>query len=137
MPALRKITAIDAHPDPDGRPPEAFVRFSRRRDRGHGRRLEMTIGRALWYRLGKPDRVQVEQQGERVRILPTNDGSGKKLHVTNSSPRTWAPSTISVAPGRYKATIRYGAIVLGECEQLDEDVAEPNEESPLADAPGE
>ncbi len=116
MPIMRKITALDANPDPDGRPPEAFVRFRRRRDRHHKQRLELTIGRELWYRLGKPERVVVEQRRHRLLIAPSKDIGGKKLHVTNSSPRTWAPASLNVEPGRYAAKIRYGVIVVGERE---------------------
>ncbi|KAB8145796.1 hypothetical protein F8S13_01565 [Chloroflexia bacterium SDU3-3] len=128
MPVVRKISMLQAEPDPDGRDPEAFVRFNRRRDRKHQGRLELIIGRELWYRLERPPRISIEQFGDKVVIIPRRDTEpGKKLHITNSSPRVWAPAKLQIAPGRYSAQIRYGRIVVGDMEDEPQPAPKPAE----------
>ena len=100
---------------PTGRKPEAFVRFQQRKASGGRMGIELSVGRAVWYALDRPDRVAVEWIDKQVRIVP--DEGGWKLHIRpNATPRCWVPLDIGVEPGRYKATIEDGVIILGSRE---------------------
>lgn len=115
-PAKRRSSYVKKN-IPTGRKPQAFVRFQvRKNSRGYNR-IELQLGRALWYEIGRPERLALEWRGEHVFLIPDEDGW--KLHVRQyAGPRCWLPLDIVFTPGKYGATVENGVIALGKLQEL-------------------
>jgi hypothetical protein len=104
-------------PESAGQTAGMYIRVSHEPDRQTGeRRVRLSIGRQIWYDLGSPERITVQRAGAEIWIEPTTARTGYLLQsgslptciVTGSDPLA------RVAPGRYAASIRAGAIVVGQ-----------------------
>lgn len=100
-----------------GRFPEAYVRFQRRKSSKGRDTIELQLGRAVWYALGKPERVSLEWHGDEIRIVPDAEQGWKLWIRPYGVPRCWLPLDIEIAPGRYTAMVYDGAIVVGTRER--------------------
>jgi len=76
---LRQAQAEVAPPPPrnpragPGLPPSSLVRWEPHRDRPGGR---LHVGKALWYALGRPARLNVQRQGATLLLTPAGPGEG-------------------------------------------------------------
>lgn len=115
MPVVRKVSAEQCQPERWGRRPEAFVRVERRLDKGRERTM-LYVGRALWYALGRPARLDVLRQHEQLVLMPAQGEAGYAVNVGTSMPRFWGPRTLvdTLPVGRYEAEVTNGCIVVGE-----------------------
>lgn len=116
QPAVRRRSSYVKKNIPTGRKPENYVRFQLRKNSKGYDRLELSIGRAVWYAVGRPERVALEWRGEQIVIVPDEDGW--KLHIREyASPRCWLPADIVIRPGRYAATVENNEILIGQLEE--------------------
>lgn len=115
MPVVRKVSAEQCQPQRWGRRPESFIRVERRMDKGRERTM-LYVGRALWYGLGRPARLDVQHLRGRLVLTPAPENSGYAVNVGTSMPRFWGPRHIvdHMPVGRYGAEVREGRIIVGE-----------------------
>lgn len=79
-------------------------------------KLLIYIGRALWYALGSPGRLDLQRLEGRLELRPATGDVGYRVvssgmpHLTASGSRDLLDD---MADGRYAAEIRGGAIVVG------------------------
>jgi hypothetical protein len=93
-----------------------YVRISHEPDRQTGqRRVRLSIGRQIWYDLGSPERITVQRAGAELWIEPTTARSGYELQSGSLPTCILAAGDplAALAPGRYAAALRAGAIVVG------------------------
>lgn len=74
-------------------------------------------GRALWYAVGSPARLDLERLGDRLTLRPATGDRGLAFAAGKGMPRAfvdgWA-DVLRLDDGRYQATVEGGAIVVGE-----------------------
>ena len=101
-----------------GRTPGTFIRIGREQDPLTGiMRLRLSLGQQIWTDLGSPKRIVVQQVGEEIWIVPDNGNSGHRLTIEARLPNCvidYAGPLARLTPGRYAATIRAGALVVGQ-----------------------
>lgn len=93
-----------------------YVRITHEPDRQTGeRRVRLSIARQIWYDLGSPERITVQRAGAEIWIEPTTARAGYLLQSGSLPTCILAASDplAAVAPGRYAASIKAGAIVVG------------------------
>jgi hypothetical protein len=107
------------HPVPQEDPNRTagmYVRLSHEPDRITGeRRVRLSIGRQIWYDLGSPERITVQRAGAEIWIEPTTARAAYQLQ-SGSLPTCILAANDPLAalpPGRYAASLRAGAIVVG------------------------
>ena len=109
-PPTDRVSPRAVHAGPGVRP-SAFVRISRTDRPG---RTRLFVGRALWYALGSPTRLDVQRWGAQVVLVPVAETGG---YAVNSSamPSMWCDSADDLLPadGRYEAEVQGGVLVLG------------------------
>jgi hypothetical protein len=80
-------------------------------------RIRLSLGKQIWYDLGSPEHIQVQQVGAETWIVAAKDGAGYQLSTAGSLPSCLvdiAGSLSHMRPGRYAASVRAGALVIGE-----------------------
>ncbi|HEU4321525.1 MAG TPA: hypothetical protein VFS21_00115 [Roseiflexaceae bacterium] len=84
-------------------------------DKGRERTM-LYVGRALWYELGRPARLDVQHLRGRLVLLPASDSAGYAVNVGSSMPRFWGPRHVvdHLPVGRYSAEIQDGRIIVGD-----------------------
>lgn len=98
-----------------GRAPADFVRIAWE-PRGGREHLRVYVGRALWYALGSPARLDVQRLGGRIEIRSTAGDAGYAVTAGSGMPRFYAAGSqdlLGDLTGRYRAEVRGGAIVVG------------------------
>jgi len=115
-PAAERVTTRKPHAGP-GRAPSAFVRMAVEPWGRDGRpRLRLYVGRALWYAIGSPARMDAQRVGGRIELRATSGDAGLAFQAGKGMPRAfcdgWA-DVLRLEPGRYAAEVVGGAIVIG------------------------
>jgi hypothetical protein len=117
---LRQAQAEVAPPPPrnpragPGLPPSPLVRWEPHRDRPGGR---LYVGKALWYALGRPARLNVQRQGATLLLTPAGPGEG---WATNTPPKGQprlsigeeAATALRLAEGVWPGRVVSGGIVI-------------------------
>lgn len=100
------------------RGPGMYVRITHEPDPQTGaKRMRLAIAKQIWYDLGSPERIDVQQTGNEIWIVSATGKSGYGLTggmSTQSCVVNWNAPLAALAPGRYAAFIHAGAIVVGE-----------------------
>lgn len=113
---------VQAPPAAEGQPdaqrsPGMYVRISHEPDPQTGnKRVRLSLAKQIWYDLGSPERIDVQPSGGEVWIVPATGKSGYQLASGMSTLSCVVKNGAAVAqfpPGRYAASIRAGAIVIG------------------------
>lgn len=103
---------------PSRRPAGAYVRIGYDPDPQTGaRRVRLSLGRQCWLDFGAPEQIDVQRVGSEIWIVPLSGKLGYHLSVSMGSPSCIIADTAPLAqfaPGRYAASIRAGALVVGE-----------------------
>jgi len=98
-----------------GRAPSSFVRLALE-PWGARHRLRLYIGRALYYALGSPARLDLQRIGAGMELRPASGDQGIAFTAGKGMPRAfvdgWA-DVLGMESGRYAAEVRGGAIVIG------------------------
>lgn len=115
-PAAERVTTRKPHAGP-GRAPSTFVRIMIEPWGRDGRpRLRLYVGRALWYAIGSPRRMDLQRIGGRIELRAASGGVGLAFQAGKGMPRAfvdgWA-DILRLEPGRYAAAVVGGAIVVG------------------------
>jgi hypothetical protein len=79
-------------------------------------RLRVSLGQAIWNAIGRPERVDIQRTGSEIWIVPATGRGGYQLALGAGLPSCVTAMTgplAQVMPGRYAATLRAGAIVVG------------------------
>lgn len=79
-------------------------------------RLRVYVGRALWYALARPARLDVQVLCGRMLLVPASAGAGYAVVASTGMPRIWCSGVrdlVQLDDGRYDAEIRDRAIVVG------------------------
>lgn len=102
-----------AAPRRRGRPPAAFVRVQR-----HGARLTLFLGRRLFYDLGAPARLALQQDATTLRLVVVAPPAGVPVIVPpGGMPRLHLPlpptAPAPLPDGRYQATVAGGVLTIG------------------------
>jgi hypothetical protein len=99
------------------REPGQYVRLGHEQDAHTGvLRLRVSLGRQIWYDIGSPERIDVQRTGAEIWIIPAKGGAGYQLITGVGLPSCVidrAGPLAHLAPGRYAASLRAGAIVIG------------------------
>jgi hypothetical protein len=80
-------------------------------------RIRLSLGKQIWYDLGSPEHIQVQRVGAETWIVAAKDGAGYQLSTAGSLPSCLVDAAGSLShlrPGRYAASTRAGALVIGE-----------------------
>lgn len=101
------------------RVPGTYVRVAYDPDPLTGtRRVRLSLGKQVWFDLGSPPRIDVQRVGDAIWIVSAVTGKvGYQLQMGGSLPSCIVPDSTPIAklqPGRYAASLRAGAIVVGE-----------------------
>jgi len=79
-------------------------------------RLRLYVGRALWYAIGSPARMDAQRVGGRLELRATSGDAGLAFQAGKGMPRAfcdgWA-DVLGLEPARYTAEVIGGAIVIG------------------------
>lgn len=115
-PAAERATPRKRHAGP-GRAPSAFVRVAHEPWGRDGRpRLRLYVGRALWYAIGSPARMDLQHIAGRIELRAASGDAGMAFLAGKGMPRAfvdgWA-DVLRLEPGRYAAEVVGGAIVIG------------------------
>lgn len=120
MPLNRPATAntpAEARQHEVERTPGMYVRISFEPDPQTGnKRVRLSLAKQIWYDLGSPERIDVQQAGGEIWIVPATGKAGYKLAGGMSTQSCVVGGTNPVTqlePGRYAASIRAGAIIVG------------------------
>jgi hypothetical protein len=120
MAAAERRAATPEHPVPaekPGRPAGFYVRINQEQEPRTGAlRLRLSIGRQIWSEIGAPARVDVQRTGGEIWVVPAKGAAGYELATGIGLPSCVLSPTgplAQLAPGRYAATLRAGAIVIG------------------------
>jgi hypothetical protein len=120
QPSAAQSPGRTRHPVPQEDPNRTagmYVRISHEPDRITGeRRVRLSIGRQVWYDLGSPERITVQRTGTEIWIEPTTARAAYQLQSGSLPTCILAANDplAALAPGRYAASIRAGAIVVGQ-----------------------
>jgi len=78
-------------------------------------RLRLYVGRALWYAIGSPARMDAQRVGGRLELRAAAGDAGLAFQAGKGMPRAfcdgWA-DVLRLEPGRYAAEVVGGAIVV-------------------------
>jgi len=115
-PAAERVTTRKPQAGP-GRTPSAFVRIVHEPWGKDGRpRLRLYVGRALWYAIGSPSRMDVQRVAGRLELRPAVGDQGMAFIAGKGMPRAfvdgWA-DVLRLDDGRYDCRVEGGAIVIG------------------------
>ena len=115
-PSAERATPRKRHAGP-GRAPSAFVRVAHEPWGRDGRpRLRLYVGRALWYAIGSPARMDLQHIAGRIELRAASGDAGMAFLAGKGMPRAfvdgWA-DVLRLEPGRYAAEVVGGAIVIG------------------------
>jgi hypothetical protein len=96
--------------------PGSFVRLGHEMA-GIRRRRRVYVGKALWYGVGRPARLDVQRQEGKLCLVPVSGKAGYAVAVSTGMPRFFAASAADLleplADGRYAAEVQGGRIVIG------------------------
>jgi hypothetical protein len=97
-----------------GRHPGDFVRIERAYERG---RLRVYVGRALWYALGSPGRLDIQRLAGQVELRPATGDAGYAVISATGMPRMTCDGARdlldNLEDGRYAAACRGNTIAVG------------------------
>jgi len=100
------------------RAPGMYVRVSLEPDALTGApRLRLSFGRQIWLEFGAPERIALQPTAGELWIVEAKGKSGYPVSTAGSLPSCLvdvAGPASRLAPGRYAAHIRAGALVVGE-----------------------
>lgn len=99
-----------------GATPGDFVRIERRWGK-----VRVHIGRALWYALGQPDRMDIQQSDATLLLIVAHGDSGFKCAVSNGAPYLTCMGAEPLLPpdGRYTAAVEGPRITVGQQIELE------------------
>lgn len=122
MAARVEARGPDGEPAPRcRRPPGMYVRIRHESDPlTGGRRIRLLLGKQAWSDLGSPERILVQPTGPEIWIVATRAASGLRVETGVGLPGCLVPAGTpldGLAPGRYAATLRAGALVIGAREE--------------------
>ena len=101
-----------------GRTPGAYIRVGREPDPQTGAmRVRLSLGKQIWFDLGSPERIDVQRAGPEIWIVAVKGSAGYLVGTGGSLPSCIVGSAdplAGLAPGRYAASLRAGALIVGE-----------------------
>lgn len=108
-------------PDPPERRTERaagmYIRIRHEPDpRTGARRIRLLFGKQIWFDLGSPERIVIQRVGSETWIVESKGASGLRVETGVGLPGCIVPDGTPLdrlAPGRYAATLRAGALVIG------------------------
>jgi hypothetical protein len=80
------------------------------------RRIRLLFGKQIWFDLGSPERIVIQRVGAEIWIVASKGEGGLCLETDVGLPGCIVPDGTPLdrlAPGRYAATLRAGALVVG------------------------
>jgi plasmid stabilization system protein ParE len=80
------------------------------------RRIRLLFGKQIWFDLGSPERIAIQPAGTEIWIVEAKGRSGLRVETDVGLPGCVVPDGTPLerlAPGRYAATLRAGALVIG------------------------
>lgn len=100
------------------RQPGFYVRIKHEQDPHLQRiRIRVALGQAIWAAIGNPEWVDIQKVGPNVWIVESKKGAGYEIDTRVGLPACVVDMASPVGqflPGRYRASLHMGAIVLGE-----------------------
>lgn len=116
-PAAERATPRKPQAGP-GRAPSNVIRIVHEPWGRDGRlRLRLYVGRALWYAIGSPGRVDLQRVGSRLELRSASGEQGLAVVAGKGMPRLfcdgWA-DLLRLEDGRYEGRVEGGTIVVGE-----------------------
>ncbi len=84
------------------------------------RRIRLLLGKQAWLELGSPARILVQRVGAAIWIAASKGASGLRIETDIGLPGCIVPDGTPLdrlAPGRYRATLHAGALVIGAQER--------------------
>ena len=80
------------------------------------RRIRLLFGKQVWFDLGSPERIIIQRVGAEIWIVASKGEGGLRVETDVGLPGCIVPNGTPLdrlAPGRYAATLRAGALVVG------------------------
>ena len=80
------------------------------------RRIRLLFGKQVWFDLGSPQRIVIQRVGAEIWIVASKGEGGLRVETDVGLPGCIVPDGTPLdrlAPGRYAATLRAGALVVG------------------------
>lgn len=80
------------------------------------RRIRLLFGKQIWFDLGSPERIVIQRVGSEIWIAESKSESGLRVETDVGLPGCVVPDGTPLdrlAPGRYAATLRAGALIIG------------------------
>ncbi len=80
------------------------------------RRIRLLFGKQVWFDLGSPERIVIQRVGAEIWIVASKGEGGLRVETDVGLPGCIVPDGTPLdrlAPGRYAATLRAGALVVG------------------------
>jgi hypothetical protein len=80
------------------------------------RRIRLLFGKQVWFDLGSPERIIIQRVGAEIWIVASKGEGGLRVETDVGLPGCIVPDGTPLdrlAPGRYAATLRAGALVVG------------------------
>lgn len=94
-----------------------YVRIRHEPDPQTGaRRIRLLLGKPIWFELGSPERIAIQRVGTEIWIVAAKGAGGLHLSTDIGLPGCIVPAggpLEPLPPGRYAATLRAGALVVG------------------------
>ncbi|MGB9754062.1 hypothetical protein [Roseiflexus castenholzii] len=84
------------------------------------RRTRLLFGKQVWFDLGSPERVVIQRVGSEIWIVESKGESGLHVETDIGLPGCIVPDGTPLdrlAPGRYSASLRAGALIIGAQEE--------------------
>ncbi len=97
-----------------------YIRIRHEADPRTGmRRIRLLFGKQIWFDLGSPERIVIQRVGSEIWIVESKGESGLRVETGVGLPGCIVPDGTPLdrlAPGRYAAALRAGALVIGASE---------------------
>ncbi len=80
------------------------------------RRIRLLFGKQVWFDLGSPQQIVIQRVGAEIWIVASKGEGGLRVETDVGLPGCIVPDGTPLdrlAPGRYAATLRAGALVVG------------------------
>ncbi|NWG19433.1 MAG: hypothetical protein HXY39_03815 [Chloroflexi bacterium] len=109
--------AGQAAPETRERSAGMYVRIRHESDPQTGtRRIRLLLGKPIWFELGSPERITIQRVGTEIWIVAARGAGGLRLSTDIGLPGCIVPKgdpLEQLPPGRYAATLRAGALIVG------------------------